>query len=152
MIEAPPMVEVVVTDQPPLLKAGTDEKSCPTCGGQLAIIRGPIFLSAGKREDSPRDKRQCFVGCPRCDDKPVDVAHPWQIRLDKAWDELEAKEKEAKEKAAKMPKAPAATGASPILDAPRAVEVLADAVSRLQADFKKALERISALERKSKLK
>ncbi len=79
-------------------KGGPSLDACDECGGQLAVIRGPVMVfpkEAGRapyREGSPRDLRQSFVGCGTCG-VPVPLDHPRQVALDRQWAEHEEAER-----------------------------------------------------------
>jgi hypothetical protein len=70
----------------------------PNCSGQLAVIRGRVMvpsktmLGTVVAEDSPRARRQVYVGCGKCD-TPVALDHPRQVKLDAEWDAAEKAEK-----------------------------------------------------------
>jgi hypothetical protein len=84
-----------------------DPDRCGHCGGALAVFRGPLLVedpahpgALARREGTPRDRRESWVGCGGCQ-TPVPPDHPRQVALDRDWESLETKEAAEKDRQAK---------------------------------------------------
>lgn len=103
--------------------AARDEKTCPGCGTQLAVITGQLKRGLKLGEVNPHESfgplppdmmekgpdgkvtsralHKCYVGCHSCG--PVPLNHPWQVRLDAEWATRDLADKAKADHDAKMP-------------------------------------------------
>jgi hypothetical protein len=86
------------------LRGAETQDTCASCGGQLAVYRGKLFveIKPGVREEekSARARRKSYWGCGACG-RPVPINHVRQVKLDAEWEVVEKREAEEAARAAK---------------------------------------------------